>query len=221
MHFFRARIDVEKIRWGFFSSSILTVDIYRKYLLPFSAVIVAALIFLLFPGKAHLSADIVLLMFVICSLLLAASYVSTRREHNFDDMYVLINLLIFFSLTNLSEPWLRYNSLWGENILLYLAAYSIIGIILLFFINRNKLFKDGRTLFSGLDMITLIILIFLIIMNNMLQIPQLNFIGGNIILGFTIYIWYKIAKFVIPGFSRPAYYFSFALPQATLIIISL
>jgi len=221
MHLLKETEKLKKVLGVLFENNLFTIDLYKKYLLPFSAFTVAALIIVLFPRDAHLSTGTVVLMLVICGLLVAASYLSIKREHNLNDIYVLINLLIFFSLTNFTEPWLHFNSLWGENILFYLTAYSVTGIVLLFVIMRYRLFHDGRVLFSGLDMTIIVMFIFLIITNNMLNIRELNFIGGNIVLGFTIYIWYKIAKFIIPAFSRPAYYFSFALPLLTLIIISL
>ncbi len=221
VHLFRSTELLQHFFAKLFTTHLITIDLYKKYLLPFSAVSVAGIIFLLFPGDAELPYDVIVLMLVICGLLFAASYIHSRKDHSYNDIYVLINLQIFFSLTNLTQPWIRYNALWNDNILPYLAVFSLAGIIVFFLIYRFGFSGDNRTLFSGLDMITIILLIFLLIMNNMLDIKGLNFIGGNIILGFTIYIWYKIAKFIVPELTKPAFYLSFALPLITLIIISL
>lgn len=220
MRMLRTSEMLQRLLAKLFTTHLFTIDLYKKYLLPFSAAAVVGMIFVLFPGDAELPYDVILLMLLICGLLFAASYIHSRKDHNYNDIYVLINLQIFFSLTNLTEPWIKYNTLWDNNILPYLAVISLAGIIVFFLIYRLRGYEDGKTLFSGLDMITIILLIFLLIMNNLLDIKGLNFIGGNIILGFTIYIWYKIAKFVVPELTKPAFYLSFALPLITLIIIS-
>jgi len=201
--------------------NIFTIDLYKKYLLPLSAITVAGLIFILFPGDAQLPPDIIGLMLIICALLFAASFISRKRNDTFNDVYVLLNLLIFFSLTNLSKPWLNNSLVLGNDnsLFLYLSAASIMGIVALFLFTKDKLFNDGRSLITGLDMIMLILIVFLLLVHNMVNIKGINFIGGNLILGFSIYIWYKILLFVTPNLTRPVYYLSFALPLFTLLIM--
>jgi UDP-GlcNAc:undecaprenyl-phosphate/decaprenyl-phosphate GlcNAc-1-phosphate transferase len=203
--------------------NIFTIDLYKRYLLPFSAVTVAGVIFLLFPGDIKLPADIILLMIIICSLLFLASWFSTKREKQYNDLYVLLNLLIFFSLTNMSQPWMSsaVDSDWGSQLILWSAAGSLLGVIGLFLITKDRLFRGGRTLLTGLDMIMLVMLILLMVLYNIIQIPEIRFVDENLILGFTIYIWYKIAMFIMPRLLKPVYYLTFAVPLVTLIILSM
>jgi UDP-GlcNAc:undecaprenyl-phosphate/decaprenyl-phosphate GlcNAc-1-phosphate transferase len=201
--------------------NIFTIDLYKKYLLPFSALTVAGMIFVMFPADITLPVDVLTLMLIICGLLFASSYISMQREKRYNDIYILINLLIFFSLTNFSHPWLMYASMagLGGNILFYLSALSLTGLIALFVLTREKLFKGGKSLLSGLDMIMLIFIIMLMAMDNIVHFTGMSFIGGNLILGFSIYIWCKIAMFIVPQLLKPVYYLAFALPLVTLLTI--
>jgi UDP-GlcNAc:undecaprenyl-phosphate/decaprenyl-phosphate GlcNAc-1-phosphate transferase len=212
----RLKLIAAKNTWG----DIITIDFYKKFLLPFSAVVVVGLIFLMFPGKTGLPADVMILMLIICGLLLASSFISISLEQRYNDIYVLLNLLIFFSLSNLAQPLLKSSFMtdWGNEIIFYLAAVSVIGIISLFILQRERIF-GGKSLFTGLDIIILTLLIFLMVMNNMVDLEGIHFISGNLILGFTIYIWYKIAMFIMPKYLKPVYYLTFALPPISLLLM--
>jgi UDP-GlcNAc:undecaprenyl-phosphate/decaprenyl-phosphate GlcNAc-1-phosphate transferase len=220
MHLFRKTERIKNFIYKIIPDEIVTIDLYKRYLLPFSAVTVAGLLFLLFPSNTELPVDVTILMFLICGLLFTASFISQKRYHTHNDLYVLFNLLLFFSITNISHPW-DYSSLFGDSrILLYFSFSSVAGIIALFFLTRKRLFQKENSLVSGIDMIMLSAIIFLLVVQNFINISGIDFIGGNLLLGFSIYIWYKIFMFFMPGLIKPVYYLTFALPFVTLIILT-
>jgi UDP-GlcNAc:undecaprenyl-phosphate/decaprenyl-phosphate GlcNAc-1-phosphate transferase len=216
LHLFRKAETVKSFITRIIPEELVTVDLYKKFLLPFSAVTITGLIFLVFPGDSTISADIILLMLMVCGLLFAASFVSVRKNDAFNDLYVILNLFLFIAISALSNPLFKMESVLGER-LLYVSSASVLFMLGLFMLTRRRLFSERKTLFSGIDLVMLIFLVMLIAVQGFVSIREMGLFGENFMLGFTIYLWYKMVMFFMPN--KYIYYMTFALPLVTLIVL--
>ncbi|QQS35695.1 MAG: undecaprenyl/decaprenyl-phosphate alpha-N-acetylglucosaminyl 1-phosphate transferase [Ignavibacteriales bacterium] len=197
------------------------VSFYKKYFVPVSTIVMLILFVSLLPGKTEIGQQIILLLIIITLLLLSISFYQNLQTRLFSDVYVLINILIFISLTNLSIPLitdLQVNS----NIIQKTAQGSFIVLfaaIIFFLLSKEKIFSEKLTLLSGIDLIMLVLISLATIIQNFIGPIKIDFLGANLILGFVIYLWYKIILLFNSSYTRYLFYMSFALPLLSLLLL--
>ncbi len=145
------------------------------------------------------------------------------RSKTFNDIYVLINAAIFFSVTNLSYPLILTLNL-DKQFISFIIGINVIlllGLLIFFLITREKLFGEKISFLTGTDLIFLVLISLLAVVQNYITPGKLHFFGANLILGFIVYLWYKAITQFKQNYGRLLYYLSFVIPLATLIYIYL
>lgn len=211
--------NIKSFLLPYFSSKRLTLELYKKILLPGSSVAIIFIILFLFPSDVKVPLEVVAMMIALCALLLLASFLSFKRYQGLNDIYVLLNLSIFFAFSDLGKPALRYFNAahFNSYLLVDLAAVFIIGFVGIFMLLRDKLFGGKVSLFSGLDLIMLVFVLFITFIMSILPGNSFAFLGINLVIGFSIYIWYKMVMLMHPAVSRKLYIIAVILPIITLL----
>lgn len=197
------------------------VAFYKKYFVPVSTLIMLVLFVTLLPGKTEIGPQIILLLIIITLLLLSVSFYQNLQTKLFSDVYVLINILVFISLTNLSIPLISDLQV-DSNITQKTAQGSFVllfAAIIFFLLSKEKIFSEKLSLLSGIDLIMLVLISLATIIQNFIGPIKIDFIGANLILGFVIYLWYKIILLFKSSYTRYLFYLSFALPLLSLVLL--
>jgi hypothetical protein len=166
--------------------------------------------------------EIIGMMIAVCLLLLTAAVLSFKRYHGFNDMYVFLNVSIFFILSGSGKPYIEYFKVAQVDsyLLVDIAAAAILFFVGIFILFREKIFGNKVSLFSGLDLSMMVLVVFLICLRELVNIPAFDFIGFNLVTAFIIYMWYKIVMLMVPAVSRRIYVMAFILPVAMLLNIA-
>ena len=199
-----------------------SAELLRKFLLPGSSLIIMFIVLFNFPSEMTVHPEIIGMMIAVCLLLLTAAVLSFKRYRGFNDMYVFLNVSIFFVLSGSGKPYMEYFEVAQiDSVLLVdIAAAAILFFVGIFILFREKIFGNKVSLFSGLDLSMMVLVVFLISLQELVNIPAFEFIGFNLVTAFIIYMWYKIVMLMVPAVSRRIYVIAFILPVAMLLNIA-
>ena len=218
-----SRINIFKINIAKIANKVpgTYLTIYKKFLIPLSIFTAALLVTFLLPGHSGLPVSTKLILIGACASLFFISHYQFIKHGVFSETYVLINLLIFTSVASISSPLINPFSISSEASLLIIrfSNFFLFFFIVFFLLTREKLFALRPTFLSGMDLIILVLIFLMTVVQNFVQKAGLDFIGINLIIGFGIYLWYKIILNWKTSFGIYLFYFSFFLPIASLLIL--
>lgn len=194
---------------------------YKKFFVPVSIILLSILFFFLIPGKTEIRHQVILMM-IIGSVVLFLIFLSQNfRSKLFNDVYVLINIAVFFSVTNLSRPLfatlnLDYNIIKNT----VLVSLSILVLLLLIFLMvREKLFNTKISFLSKYDFIILAIVSLIVLFQDFARYPKFYSISGKFIVGFIAYLIYKVITHFNKELSRWFLYLTFMVTLITFIFM--
>jgi len=206
-----------------FSTKVISLFVlfFRKSLLFISSLIIFLIILSFIPIQISFYREHIILLLSVGLLLFIIALFQMKHSATTNDINVLLNFSIFFIIAKASFPFSQkfqlLNNLnsYSENILLYLLTF----IILIFLVAKEKIFDNKEIFFAGIDLTAIVIMISLIITNNFFKLNLIEHLSKSFILGFVFYLWYKIIKSVRKERAKYLFYFSFALPGASLILL--
>ena len=105
-----------------------------------------------------------------------------------------------------------------ENFLI-VSIVSLLGLVILFIMSRDSRLHESQTLFSGLDLILMALILLVFIYNQIMGVGDYTFLGLNGFYALVIYIWYKIISNIKVKYSRALFYISFLFPVFSLVLI--
>ena len=174
----------------------IIIVFYKKFFVPLAVILLAVLFFLLTPGRSEIRHQ-VLLLGIIGMVVLFLIFISWNFKSNlFNDVYVLINVAIFLSVTNLSHPLfntlhLDYNLI-KDTVLISLSI--LVLLLLVFLLVREKLFDMKVSFLTKYDFIFLAIVSAVVILQDFIKYPRFYSISGKLIVGFIAYLIYAVSR---------------------------
>jgi UDP-GlcNAc:undecaprenyl-phosphate/decaprenyl-phosphate GlcNAc-1-phosphate transferase len=200
---------------------IRLVDLLERYFIGISSGLVILLFANLFPGEANLDRSVITVLLITGFTLMFVSFYSKKKTKVYNDLYVLINMLIFISIAHISDPFIPLFLFKG--IILKSATIFffvvLITFISFFIVARERIFAAKISLLTGFDLVVLVLITISAVLQNYFSILNINFLGAHLLLGFIIYLWYKIIIAFNHRYRRYLYYTSFAIPIVSLFVI--
>ncbi len=196
--------------------------IYKKILFPISTLLIMLIVLFVFPSEINSPKEIIIVMITVFIMLIVSTAVTLKKYPGFHDIYVLVNILIFFTLSGSGDSYLQYfgSADFSYYLLAQIAAAVILVFAGVFVLFRERIFGARISVFSGLDLIMIVFIILLISVQLILQLPGFSFLSLNLINGFSVYIWFKIFIIMMPKVRRGLFIFTFMLPAAMLLNIA-
>ena len=197
-----------------------TAQVYRimspklqKVFLPLSLFIAFVVIVSTFSYRIHSDLKIVNLL-LICEVLFCGvalyMYNHTKRLYSF---YIIINLIVFFAITNYSLPAL---SAWlPPSVHCYhivnIAITLLVFIVSYFFIFRRQIFQSNVVFFTGLDLVILSFILFSLTGPYLVKDGLIPISGRNLFIPYLFYLLYKIYDLLDFRFSPVLFFTSFII----------
>jgi UDP-GlcNAc:undecaprenyl-phosphate/decaprenyl-phosphate GlcNAc-1-phosphate transferase len=206
---------VPKIRY--LQGKFLTL--YRLILVPLTFLLLLALIILLFPGSNGISQKYLLIILLMVIISQVISVVENFYNKSYGELFVLINLLIFSSIIGGSSP-LIYKFNFDQsamahitNIFFYLVSFSFIIFILL----KDNLFGKKIAFISGIDLIVFVCITLFIISKSFIGFTKSEFLDPSLLIGFVIFMWYKIFILFNEKYKTALFHFSFIVLDLAIV----
>lgn len=218
---YNGRDKIESWRREFVEISFVSTKIYKNYFIPVSALIIAVLLLVIFPRETKIDNSLIMFSFLSLFLLLIVSLYNSFKTKTKNEIYVLINILMFVVFSNVSSSQLSeffINSVTAGNII-RISTLLLLAIIISYMVFRDKFFPNKMSLLSGMDLIIMVLISMTAVIQEILGSHYMNFIGTNLIIGFVVYLWYKIFMNFYKQTSDYVYYASFALPLIALAVL--
>jgi hypothetical protein len=198
------------------------IRFYKNFLTPLSIFAALILVTFLIPGHSEISAQMTLILIAALAVLFIISQYQFIRNGVFSQTYVLINLLIFSTIAGLSSPLLNSFSVTpaAGNIIVRFSNLFLFLFIVFFLLTRERLFGQRPSILSGMDLIILVLIFLTTVVQNFVELSGMNYLGIHLVIGFGIYLWYKIMVNWKKEAGFYLFYLSFALPIASLVAMS-
>lgn len=197
------------------------IALYKKFLIPFSIFTAAMLITFLLPGRSGMPVLTILILITSCSVLFFISHYQYLKNGVYSETYVLINLLIFSAVASISSPLINAVS-YEKGISDFFVRFAdifLLFFIVVFLLTRERLFSQKSVFLSGIDLIIMVLIFLMTVVQNFAKTPGMDFPAIHLLLGFGIYMWYKIIINWRTSYARGLFYFSFALPIGSLLLM--
>jgi hypothetical protein len=197
------------------------ISAFTKFLIPFSIFCAALLVTFLIPGHSGIPDTTLMILVASCTALFLTSHFFFLKNGRYSETYVLINLLIFSAVASLSSPLVTLFT-FAPVVNWFIVRFSILFLFLFvvfFLLTRERLFTNPPVFLSGIDLVMLVLIFLMAIVQNVIKHDGLEFPGIHLVFGYSIYMWYKIIVNWRRDLRVPMFYFSFALPIASLLIM--
>ncbi len=197
------------------------ITIYKSFLMPLSLFASALLIAFLLPGDSRITGLTTMILIAACSVLFFISHYQFLKNGIFSETYVLINLLIFSAIAGLSSPLLTKFSIAADasQIVVRFSYLFLFLFIVFFLLTRERLFGKRSSFLSGIDLIILVLIFLMTVVQNFVKTAGMDLMGTHLIIGFGIYLWYKIILNWKVNYGVYLFYFSFILPIGSLLLM--
>jgi UDP-GlcNAc:undecaprenyl-phosphate/decaprenyl-phosphate GlcNAc-1-phosphate transferase len=211
--------------YAYFRDNIpqMTVNLYKTFYVPVSIALLSVIFFLLIPGKCTVQPQIVLIFMAITIGVFFVFLYERRKSRGFEQLFIIVNLAVFFSITNFSNPFfLNIHISYQLMKWIVLAATSfLIFSILFFLVAQDRVFGLKSAFLNKYDVLFFTIISGVIVLQNYFSHPIFYSITGKLILGFVAYLCYKIITYLDKRFSRLVFYVTFMLTLVTCIYMYL
>ncbi len=193
--------------------------IYRLIIMPLTFIVLLVLLFLLFPGENKISNTYLLLLLLMVVISQVISMIENIYKKSYGELFVLINLLILASIIGDSSPLIyKFNfnhSMLAHitNIFFYLLASSFVFFILL----KDNLFGKKIAFISGVDLIVFVTITLFIISKSFIGYTKSEFLDPSLLIGFVIFMWYKIFILFNEKYKVAVFHVSFLLLDLALV----
>jgi UDP-GlcNAc:undecaprenyl-phosphate GlcNAc-1-phosphate transferase len=196
-----------------------TINFYKRFFVPLSILVISFLFFFIMPGRTEIRHEFIFL-FIIASIVLFVIFIYQNFQSKlFNEVYVLINIAVFFALSNISHPFitsLHINYLVLKNIVTITLAVLVL-LILFFIMVRERWFGMKVSFLSKYDIGLLILVSIVVVFQDYISYPKFYSVSGKLIFGFIAYLTYKIIAHFSEKISRLFLYLTFAFTLITFI----
>ena len=171
--------------------------LFKLIFIPASVPVTGLLFLAMLPGSSSINLSI--LIFVISVIVVLFFVVAFRKIvlGGLNDVFVLINLCMFFICGNHSSPLLLKIKLSQSliNIIQYISLIILFFFMVFFLFQRGKILNSAKTFLTGLDLSLIIFIVFLYILNLFISYNIFYLLRINIIEACILYLWYKMVLY--------------------------
>jgi len=211
---------LKKLYLAVIDYSNITSAISRSTFIFISTVLTIGVLISFLPSLTVLDKNTIGVVLVLVLILFAISYVNYKKTKQKRDVYVFINLVTFFLIGYFSNSLTGMKFLHREifdNIII-VGMVSLTALVILFVMSRSYHLPKDQTLFTGLDLILIVLILLLMVFNQIMGFGDYAYIGMNGFYAMVIYIWYKIITSLGFKYNQVLYYLSFVLPILSLCL---
>ncbi|HEX3074589.1 MAG TPA: MraY family glycosyltransferase [Ignavibacteriales bacterium] len=197
------------------------IGLFKKFLINISSVLIAFIIISLIPVHTTLLKNHLLLLIFVGVVMFVIAVSQQKISTIINDINVFINFTVFFIVTRLSVPFLFEPA---ENILYLSPAteisfYILSCIIILFILAREKIFRVKEMFLTGIDLTMIVFISLTFIVNNFIKVEMIQHVSRSLVFAFIFYMWYKIIKYIRAESAGYLFYFSFAVPFFSMLLL--
>lgn len=143
-----------------------------------------------------------------------------KKNNYYSEVLVLINIILFFIITGAND--LFYKA-YPVPVLIQInfnqVFIGVLSFIIIFFILfKERIASVLENFFMGTDLTIAVLILFIYIAVQFLNIPDSYKISDTLLRGFLVFIFYKIIIIVKPRFHPFLYYGSFAITIFVVLV---
>jgi len=195
--------------------------LFRSLFIFFSSVITVFVTVSFIPSASQIDKKVVVVLFFSILFLFLSSLFNYKKTSQFNDIYVFINIIVFLMLGYFSDSLigLKYFHKELSDDFFVVGIVTLLGLVILFIMSRDHHFNESQTLFRGLDLILMVLILLVFIYNQIMGIGAYTVLGLNCFYEVIIYTWYKIISNLKVQYSHRLFYLSFIFPIFSLILL--
>ncbi len=196
------------------------INTFKKYFLIISPLFVGIIIFKSISTKSFLELDYIIFLLVIGIIMIMVAHFHNKITTTINGLYFFFNVSIFFLFNNSLHI---FNSNGATDLLIKTGNIFLITIILLallitfFIVVKDRLNING-TLFTGIELIILVVIAMLISIRELVGTINIDAIVENLVIAFILYLWYKIIIHLKPNLNKNLFYGSFVISFISILI---
>lgn len=196
-----------------------TPKLIGNYLIYISILPIIIVIIKNFPILNNLSQKQIIILLVTLVIIYAISNIYYKSNDSLNSLYVYFNITSFFFINYSSHP---FNNIFTEyykyeNILIS-TSLAILSIIEIYFMITRAVMQNKKDMFfNGIDFTIIVLTELMFIITNFTSNIQFITIRSNLIVGFIIYLVYKIIVFIKKDILNVIFNLSFVLPASALL----
>ncbi len=193
--------------------------IYKKYLLPIVALLVILVFTILTFAEVQGSKQIYkyFLLLIIPSLLYSG--ITLRKKGYYAEIFVLINLIVFFIVTGLNGFFYKpypFPVITQININQILII-TLSGMIIFFVLFKERIHNLRQQFLSGTDLTIALFIAFIYVAAQFIDLPDSYKISDTLLRSFLVFLFYKIIITIFPKFHFSLYYISFLIAVIAVV----
>ncbi len=207
---------------GFIKNSERIIRILAVYLVtPGMALLVGAFLALALPLNTVLSFSELLFLIILEISVLMMSMIQYKKTKEIDGLYVFLNTIGYLFVSKLSsvDMLIRINEVFSFNFYTDFYFFVLIVMIVFYLLIKDAIFNIKEGLFSGIDLILLLMIAMVFILSNITQLEQMKLINAILYQSFIIYLVFKIISRFQDSLGKYILLMSFLLPLASLIYL--
>jgi UDP-GlcNAc:undecaprenyl-phosphate GlcNAc-1-phosphate transferase len=199
---------------------MLIPNIYKYFLIPLVSFALLILIILLSSGEILKGSQYNFYLLFFVSLSFIYSMTTLRKNNYYSEVLVLINIILFFIITGAND--LFYKA-YPVPVLIQInfnqVFIGVLSFIIIFFILfKERIASVLENFFMGTDLTIAVLILFIYIAVQFLNIPDSYKISDTLLRGFLVFIFYKIIIIVKPRFHSFLFYGSFAITIFVVLV---
>jgi UDP-GlcNAc:undecaprenyl-phosphate GlcNAc-1-phosphate transferase len=197
------------------------IGLFKKSLINISTVLIAFIIISLVPVHTTLLKNHILFLMFVGVILFIIAVSQQKISTIVNDINVFINFTVFFIITRLSVPFLfepAASKLYLSPVT-EISFYVLSFIIILFLLAREKIFQTKEMFLTGIDLTMIVFITLTFIVNNFIDYALIQHVSRSLVFAFIFYMWYKIIKYIRVESAGYLFYFSFAVPFFSMLLL--
>ncbi len=191
--------------------------------LPLSLITIVLFVIISMPGSSSIHPQVLYVFLASVVIMFLISFSRRLATKNIRDIYVLLNLLVFFICRDFSSSLFEHLGIYHDTAFLTGDIFlTFITFLVLFFIyEKDMLFEKKKIYLTGLDITLFVVVMTLYILDILFPSVKTNFFGINLLEAFILFLWYKVVIYFNEKVSNYIFYSSFALPMLAILLIFL
>lgn len=200
----------------------LIIQNYMNYLVVLSGIAVVIILFSSIKvNNSNYSLNEISFLIVSGLLMFILSLAHNRKSATVNHIYFYINIVVFFFITHFNNFQNVSKLIFPGNVILLVSYIVLSSVIILFLIARERFIPQEEILLTGIDLTMIVVIALGFIVVNFLQSEISILISESLLVGFLMYVWYKMLTYIKPKIILLMYYGSFFIPIIYLIALLL
>jgi UDP-GlcNAc:undecaprenyl-phosphate GlcNAc-1-phosphate transferase len=193
--------------------------LYTKLLIPLVSSLLTLLIVILLLKTSTQHQPVYMIFLIILIIVLFLSALSIRKSNYYAELLVLVNLVLFFALTDFSSVFYKmYPVPLMQQINLNQLMIFIFSVTIVLFVFFRERLTDFRLQYlTGSDLTLAVLILFIYIAVQFINIEESYIISDTLLRSYLVFLFYKIIIVLYQRLHASLYYASFALSSIVVI----